>query len=391
VLVGFCPEYTEKQNFECLHYKFLFEQLKFMPKLILHAGIHKTGTTAIQAFAHKNRSAFAESGILYPQGRTNKRWEQPAEAHHEFAHAIADKDKYLKWNQVEILTRSWAKEASDKGLGIFISSEAIYRHVLSSVQGPWAEKRKGYLDRLSTALSGFDVSVVLVLRRQDDYIKSLFQEAVMKNTPAGRKPFVDFRKQYLTDHKKRSFYENLRLFEAFFPKVNVLIYEDLVHNPGLCANFFTHIGLDTKKMAEVGIVRRSLRPGETLLKLFLNQAITSPKQNKKILDWIHCQPVQKLLEKYYGNTEYDLWENVESRKKFLERFQEENKQICVRYFPGKKHLFPEIEEHESSNIGSLPDKCKADMVMLALNQPWNTSFKQDSYTKRMLQWLRNLA
>jgi len=360
-----------------------------MPKLILHAGIHKTGTTAIQAFARKNRSAFAESGILYPQGRTNKRWEQPAEAHHEFAHALADKGKCLKWNQVENLTKSWAKEASDKGLDVLISSEAIYRHVLSSVQGSWVEKRKGYLNRLSNALSEFDVSVVLVLRRQDDYIKSLFQEAVMKNTPAGRKAFVDFRKQYLADHKKASFYENLRLFEAFFPKVNVLIYEDLVHNPGLCANFFSHLGLDNKNMAEVGVVRRSLDPRQTVLKIFLNRAIASPGQNAKALSWIHSPPVQELLDKYYRPEKYDLWENLKARKDFFNLFQKENEKIRKKYFPNKSVLFPPVLEEQASTISPLSDEFKAEIALLQLPCIHITSKKLFLNYKSTISWIIN--
>lgn len=359
-----------------------------MPKLILHAGIHKTGTTAIQAFAHKNRAALAKSSILYPYGRSNKRWEQPAQAHHEFAHAIADKDKYLKWHQVETYIRSWAKEASEQGLDVLISSEAIYRHVLSSVQGPWIEKRKGYLKRLSTALSGFDVSVVLVLRRQDDYIKSLFQEAVMKNSPAGRKTFTDFRKQYLTDHKKTNFNENLCLFELFFSKVNVLIYEDLIHSPGLCANFFDYLGLDNKDMSEVGIVRQSLKTEQTVLKNFLNPCISSSKQNYKILNWIRSKPVQNLLNKYYTLEAYDLWENYQARKDFLATFEEDNEKIRARYFPDRPALFPPIIDAQPPMVPKLTEKFKAELALMQLSDNPLFLNKMPSILKKVLTWIR---
>ena len=36
-------------------------------KLVLHVGIHKTGTSAIQAFCKENRATLAEIGVLYPK------------------------------------------------------------------------------------------------------------------------------------------------------------------------------------------------------------------------------------------------------------------------------------------------------------------------------------
>ncbi|MDZ7833010.1 MAG: hypothetical protein U5L07_14780 [Desulfobacterales bacterium] len=336
-----------------------------MPKLILHAGLHKTGTTAIQAFAAKNRKALFKQGFLYPD--YSPALSKPYEAHHDFAHTIAGKGKRLSEGQARQLARHWAKIADNENLTLFLSSESISRHVDDKRPGTWHGKRKAYLKNLAGVLSAFDIKVLLVLRRQDDYVKSLFQEHVMKNAPAGRQPFSAFLKNFEKSEIQKRFYQNLLLFEEVFPGIKVLIYEDLIKDGQLCTNFFSSLCVDTCNMAQVGIVRKSLSAPETVLKIFLNRVIDSKKQNREVIDCIHSPEVQGLLDSYYPNKKYDLWENHRAREKFLALFAEENEKICKRYFPQRQDpLFPSLKNNTNPRIPEIPEALKAELALKGL-------------------------
>ncbi len=333
-----------------------------MPELILHAGMHKTGSTAIQAFAHQNRKALRKQGLVYPDYKPFLR--KVYEAHHDIAHTMADSGKRLTTAQVKKLVQRWETEAQRSGSNIFLSSEAIYRHIDQKASGPWLEKRKEYLKRLSELFSGFNVTVVILLRRQDNYIKSMFQEHVMKNSALGSSEFETFRKQFLKNYQSKSILLNLGLFEDFFSQIKVLLYEDMQQDPGLCAHFFAGLGLETQNMTDVGVVRKSLSPGKTILKSFLNKAISSSYENREVLSWLNSPPVEKVLDRFYGHDQYELWESFEARQKFLDLFWEENEQIRSRYFPENDCLFPKLVDNKFARIPPLSERCKAELALL---------------------------
>src|SRR6056297_317135 len=336
-----------------------------MPKLILHAGLHKTGTTAIQAFAAKNREALLKQGLLYPD--YSPVLSKQYEAHHDFAHTIAGQGKRLSLSEVRQLANRWAETADTANLTVLLSSESISRHVDRKAAGTWKDKRRAYLKNLADVLFNFDITVLVVLRRQDDYVKSLFQEQVMKNTPAGRQPFSAFLKNFEKNNLQKRFYENLLLFEEISPSIKVLIYEDLIKDGQLSANFFSSLEVNPRDMAQIGIVRKSLSATETILKIFLNQAIHSKKQNREVLDCIRSPEVQSLLDRYYPNKNYDLWENHQDRKRFLDRFEEENKKIRQRYFPQRQdQLFPSIQDSTNPKISKLPEALKAELSLKSM-------------------------
>ncbi len=337
-----------------------------MAKLILHAGLHKTGTTAIQAFAHQNRMALRDQGVLYPDYRPL--WHKQYEAHHDFAHAIAGQGKRLSAAQTEKLAKRWAAAAAAENLTVFLSSEAISRHVDETVSGNWTDKRTAYLKKLAHILSDFDVMIIIVLRRQDAYVKSLFQEHVMKNSAAGRQPFAAFRKKFSKSKIQRRFYQNLLLFEDIFPRIQIMIYEDLIKDGQLCVAFFSRLGLDVRHMKQVGVVRKSLSARETLLKVFLNQGITNNQQNKRALEWIKSPEVQNLLDKHYGRKRFDLWESQKTKQEFLAHYEAENEWIRQRYLPEIPFpLFPPLQTDEIPVVPSLPEALKAELALKSVN------------------------
>ena len=114
----------------------------------------------------------------------------------------------------------WAEEAKRLGADVLVSAEPIYRHVLHR-KGPrrnWVQGRRRYLARLAAALAPFEVEVVLVFRRPDDFVRSLFQENVTKPPKAGvewTEDFAAFRRHAAKGALRYA--ESAELFAEHFP------------------------------------------------------------------------------------------------------------------------------------------------------------------------------
>ncbi len=127
-------------------------------RLFLHIGIHKTGSTAVQRFLARSENLLLEQDVLYPHsGRPARK-------------AIAD-GQHLLIPELRRPgprgTRAWdslAKELEEADQGtVVISSENFD---LLSEPGQIADLRE--------RLAGFEVSVVVYLRRQDEFLHSYF-------------------------------------------------------------------------------------------------------------------------------------------------------------------------------------------------------------------------
>jgi hypothetical protein len=237
---------------------------------------------------------------------------------------------------------------------VLISAEPICRHIDKTLEGDWKDHRRGYLRKLAGLLSPFDVTALIVLRRQDDFIRSLYQEHVMNGTRNASKSFREFREQHLKTLLR--FKDNLDLFQECFPCLEVMVYEDLRANSGLIPGFFAPLGVDTSSMTDVGVIRRSLTVGETLLKQRLNPIVDSKRTNKELLAWLRSDAVQLSLSRHFGEGKHELWESFEARTQFLSLFDEENETIRRTYFPEKSRLFPPLENREAFYAASLPDQ-----------------------------------
>lgn len=107
------------------------------PRLLLHAGLHKTGTTAIQRFASANRRILRERGLLYPTFQPIR--EEQCEAHNRLAHSFASVGKSRTFSDEHIarLCGYWCDHAGRDT--VFLSAEAFCRHVLLATGAEWIE------------------------------------------------------------------------------------------------------------------------------------------------------------------------------------------------------------------------------------------------------------
>lgn len=119
-------------------------------KLLIHIGLNRTGSTALQEFLAKNRDALRTFGLFYPVGLGQ------SDRHHHIAQ--------MSTADLAELGRSFRKEMA-KDETLVLSSEAF-----------GAEGSSKYL----ALFEGFDVSTVVYVREHIEYLKSWWAHGVAK-------------------------------------------------------------------------------------------------------------------------------------------------------------------------------------------------------------------
>ena len=202
----------------------------------LHVGTHKTGTTSIQRFARSNEQELRRLGLHYPSYRLIGR---PGHyGHHHFAHAVSGEFSE-RFKAEEDIVRF--VEAIGTGLerreNVLISAEPIYRHILG--EGDIWEKKTNYLGRLRDYLKPLmPVRVVLVVRRQDTFALSLYQEEIK-----AKKQSKTFREFVESKRPQFDYVRHFDIFKEVFGRVDLLCYERISEDGGLIRRFFGHIGV----------------------------------------------------------------------------------------------------------------------------------------------------
>lgn len=129
--------------------------------LYIHIGAHKTATTAIQRACWQGRPALAQNDVLYPKTNIYHF------GHHRLAFALKSRHDPKRGDipdvaeEIEALRN--AIEGAEQSRAL-ISSEAFF------------VMPRAKLKHLRTALDGIDVRVIAFVRRQDDYLLSLYNQ-----------------------------------------------------------------------------------------------------------------------------------------------------------------------------------------------------------------------
>lgn len=158
-----------------------------MHKLVLHIGTHKTGTTSIQRFLSANRKMLRKNQIFYPGSDVGGHFKQHY-AHHRIAHALSGEVSQAQIDEVASYFDA-VRENTRTDETVLISAEPLYRHVKRIDEGEAGRRFDGgagylgdplpYIKALKRAIGDFEVKVVLMLRRQDLFIESLYPRCFM--------------------------------------------------------------------------------------------------------------------------------------------------------------------------------------------------------------------
>lgn len=118
-----------------------------MKRLFLHIGTHKTGTTSIQYTLARSEPELAKHNAVYPGNYAG----QNNPGHHYLAYGEANKRYASLLKQIDQSTQD----------SVILSTELL------STSPP---------EQISGLLRRFDAKIICLLRRQDDYLESMYRE-----------------------------------------------------------------------------------------------------------------------------------------------------------------------------------------------------------------------
>lgn len=222
------------------------------PTIFLHVGYNKTGTTAIQRYFSDNREQLKKYGLLYPVTASG------GGAHHKLSTALGFSLKNggnkVDYKQLQDLYSNFQAELAQSSPDtILFSSENFSRN------RPIAPIREFF--------KGYDVKIVVFVRRHDYWWASVYGQAVkmVANPPwdKGIENFIEFERSRSIVLNK--FAEQVDRWADVFGQENVIVrpYEDAQNQPNIATDMLRTLDyhcIDDVIPADLKLVNRSLPP-----------------------------------------------------------------------------------------------------------------------------------
>jgi hypothetical protein len=166
-----------------------------MKKCFIHIGTHKTGTTSIQSFLHNNSDFLSQNQISYPTWINEK-----INAGHHFIATMIAANKLSKNKNNSLKISEFIREIKSSDCDTIIVSSEIFSTIDPKL--------------VKNTFADFDCHIICFLRRQDDYLESLYREVVKNSEFSGNKH--DFLKIILQEKQLEiDLYQNK--YNAVFP------------------------------------------------------------------------------------------------------------------------------------------------------------------------------
>lgn len=217
-------------------------------KLIIHIGTHKTATTTVQATLARNRASLRRAGIWYPAYPEVLPGVAGHDAHLDVAKGLMSESKKLSREQVARFFDELHRQATAAGDIdiVLLSAEPFYRGQADG-EGPYWSRRERYIRELRSLIPFEEAEVAIVLRRQDDYLESLYNEHI-KVTRYSRNIW-----KFFDDYRSRFEYrEQIEAWTAQFPVIKVATFEDLTSAASVTARFLdTVVGSHDLRLEDV--------------------------------------------------------------------------------------------------------------------------------------------
>lgn len=152
-------------------------------RLILHIGMHKTGSSAIQRFLSLNRWTLGKLGVAYPPSIGPKGARQPK--HNAIFTAISH-EADRKAPHPDLGPAADLIEATAASI-----ERAAPRTAILSAEG-FSGERPVFAQALQPLAERFDVRVIVFLRRRDLWVESFYKQMVQSRDVREARPFHKF-------------------------------------------------------------------------------------------------------------------------------------------------------------------------------------------------------
>lgn len=316
-----------------------------MKTLYVHVGLPKTGTTSIQYFCAVNRKVLEQKNFCYP--------DMPfyyANKSHTRNGAFLE-SLYYDENGVHQPERE--KEIVQEGLAMVGELFQRFDNVLLSDEGLWTpaynKRRKAIWEELRAAgeAGGYQVKIIVYLRRQDQLLESRWNQQIKGGTANGqlKKNTVTW-EEYIKDSSKyvrlyTDYDKGLRHIENSLGRENIIVRRfdrKEFYGGSIQADFLHALGLElTDEFSlEEDFQNLNLRlQGNNLeIKRVINGIPTMTVQEATHFQQVLLSCSEKSNEEY-PCTMF----SPEEAKALLQRYEAGNNRIAEDYFHDGKPLF----------------------------------------------------
>lgn len=291
---------------------------------VLHIGMPKTGTTALQHFLFENADILREYGWIYPnlkkdlQVDCNSYTGGGEEKNGDcFLQAIDSFDPTASnW------IRAWKKIRQYlKDYNVVVSAEELFACDIDEL--------------LSEIINSYEnIKVIVYLRRQDRYVESYWNEEVKTNACTSQR-FHDMIKYDLDRVKHIHYLEWLDHIGAIIGEENIIVrvYEKaqfVGEKNNLASDFLEMLGIkpDWTILKPIMSHNRGLSGNFVEIKRIFNSVL---KQNDIEGASMYSELFKDLSAMYKSKEKEEAYFELEERIKFLKLFEEENQEIARKY------------------------------------------------------------
>lgn len=245
-------------------------------ELVVHAGLHKTGTTALQRVLEADRDRLFGLGILFPRTGFVDQVRVSARQGATPGHALLE-GALLKGDR-GVLDALHAEIDASGAERVILSCENFSFPTESD------EHAAEFADRFFEEFARFDqIRVVAFVRRPDTYVDSLYRELLFLGRTAANRPMRQFVIEWgapLTDMRRLT-----RAWARLDPaKLRLISFEDAAAG-GLSAALYGALDLPAPPAgAEVGPVYRSPSRAQALTALALVAGMAPPWRRRVALN-----------------------------------------------------------------------------------------------------------
>ena len=296
--------------------------------LLLHIGMHKTGTTAIQNFLGTHSETMEQYGWYYPDF---KNIFPDIEAHQGGVHKNGD-FLYVERGKVDVDSKNWTSAWE------VILKKLKHKNVLLSAEELFEWESKYIIQNIKERYQ--NVKLLIYLRRQDEYIESRWNQLVKNPRICLDSTFEEFISNLSEEHS--TIYQNLHYWGRLEQLAQVVGKENIIvrvyekeqfagERKSIISDFLNAIGIsdDLQKDEE-----------EKYLNLRLNENVLEAKRAFNTI----LKHKSEEVKRYYSNLFSELsnlmpmdkkesmnyFEPLE-RERFYKQFEKDNEMVAKEY------------------------------------------------------------
>lgn len=288
-----------------------------MSRLLLHIGTHKTATTTIQHFLNRNRESLERRGVFYPSYAIIGA--KPHYAHLGMVNALSHQHHLYSFENAMEFFNEVVRRSRNYDLTV-ISAEPFYRHADGEASpgqfspARYWDNRNAYIRRMAGVFPSAEI--VVVMRRQVEYVQSLYQEHVKKTAMSG-----DFLKYVKNSWFHLQYLEQVRAWSKEFSGVGVIPFEGIASGDNVAQDFCRMVGIEAEGLEPVAPQNVGLLQDMVILKRMLHTLGKSGEEAAELVEVLGRGVLRDVLRELPKRS---YFESAAKMLEFQAQFDEEN-------------------------------------------------------------------